>query len=112
MKRPHLEKKIFQQVFLLALCLALAGCVSKNWQASDVPTPASTPFDSDQLARAAYLDGFRTGYRAQRSGNTLGVHLEGGPYLHARQLGFQAGAAHARAQLPDSAPATQIYQAR
>ena len=109
MKTKHLTS-----IFVLAfLTSALLGCASNNqWQGDSAPFPTSTPFDSDQLARNAYLEGFRSGYRAQMAGTTLGVQLEGGPYLHARRLGFDAGAAHARAQSPESAPATRINQAR
>ena len=99
---------------VLILTFALLGCASNSgWQSGNTPLPKSTPFDSNQLERAAYLDGFRNGYRAQTSGASLGVELESGPYLHARQLGFQAGVAHARAQQsPNTPPATQIHQAR
>src|SRR5687768_7047949 len=98
---------------LLLICFAWIGCASSGWQANDVPGPRSTPFDSHQLARNAYLEGYRSGYRAQISGQSMGIELAGGPYLYARRQGFQAGVAHARAQQsPDSAPATQIYQAQ
>lgn len=108
-------KKIHTKLFVCAFIASLfIGCASKSgWQGENTPVPRSTPFDSNQMQRAAYLEGFRSGYRAQTSGSTLGVVLENGPYLHERQLGFQAGVAHARAQQsPDSAPATQIHQAR
>lgn len=89
--------------------LATNGCASSGWQSDDTPLPASTPFDSNQMARAAYLEGFRSGYRAQASGSAHGLELISGPYLHARQQGFQAGAAHARAlQPPETPPASHL----
>lgn len=95
----------------VALLFASIGCASSGWQAEDVPLPRSTPFDSNQMARAAYLEGFRSGYRAQSSGSRHGLELVSGPYLHARRQGFQAGAAQARAQQPlETAPASQVYR--
>lgn len=91
----------------LKLCLSAAlmtfcgsGCASTGWNADAVPLPRSTPFDSNQFARNAYLDGFGSGYRAQSSGSAQGVELISGPYAEARRQGFRAGVAHAQAEAP------------
>ncbi len=92
---------------LVALLVLFAGgCVSRQpsgqkWQGESVPLPVSTPFDANQFARLAYLEGFRAGYHAQwNRGN--GVELLTGPYGQARELGFHAGAAEARAEMGNS----------
>jgi hypothetical protein len=83
------------------------GCASNGWQAEEAPVPATTPFDSNQMARNAYLEGFRSGYRAQSSGSTA-VEMIGGPYLHAREMGFRAGAAAAQAEQGGEAPPATV----
>jgi hypothetical protein len=87
--------RLFKGV-LAAAAIMFGGCATGEWQASDVPLPTATPFDSNQMARGAYLDGFRQGYHAQRDGSAASVELLGGPYLQPRQQGFHAGAAQAR----------------
>ena len=81
-----------------AMLAILVGCASNGWQSESVPLPTTTPFDSDQLARNAYLEGYRIGYRAQQSPDQQGVQMLGGPYLYAQQQGFQVGAAQARSE--------------
>ncbi|HVK59446.1 MAG TPA: hypothetical protein VM735_11745 [Candidatus Kapabacteria bacterium] len=101
----------FPKLVSLSACLIwMCACASNDgWQA-DVPVPSTTPFDSDQMARTAYLEGYRTGYRAQMSPSS-GIELTSGPNLQARRLGFEAGAAQARAGLPpETPPASQVIQ--
>jgi len=89
----------FLKTILAALSLLFAGaCATGEWQASDVPLPTSTPYDSNQMVRAAFLEGFRHGYRAQKDGGPPSVELVTGPYVHAREQGFYVGAAQARAE--------------
>jgi hypothetical protein len=94
------------------LCAGIAmgfGCASNEWQADQVPLPQSTPYDANQMARTAYLEGFRQGYTAQRN-QSGGVEFVTGPYRDAKQQGFRAGAAEARArQTGDVPPASQIH---
>lgn len=85
------------KTILTALSLLFVGCATGEWQASDVPLPTTTPYDSNQMVRAAFLDGFRHGYHAQKDGGPASVELVTGPYVHAREQGFYAGAAQARA---------------
>lgn len=98
-----LHMKISYFGLILALILVLSGCASQGWQSADIPLPRSTPYDSNQFARNAYLDGYRSGYRAQQNGDR-GVSLMGGPYQDAQLHGFQAGAAQARAQMTGEVP--------
>ena len=97
---------------LAILCAGIAlgmGCASNDWQADQVPLPPSTPYDANQMARTAYLEGFRQGYTAQRN-QSGGVEFVSGPYRDAKQQGFRAGAAEARArQTGDVPPASQIH---
>ena len=81
-------------VILIGLA-CMIGCATGEWQGENVPLPRSTPFDSNQLARNAYLEGFREGYRAQNDRVT--IETVDGPYIAARRQGFYAGAAQARA---------------
>jgi hypothetical protein len=90
--------KFVRCVFLLVGLLSIIGCATEGWQAEEVPLPRSTPFDSNQFARNAYLEGFRQGYTAQSSGGPTAVETVSGPYAEARRHGFYAGAAQARAQ--------------
>jgi hypothetical protein len=83
--------------FCLTLLVA-ASCTTGEWKAENVPAPRATPFDANQFARNAYLEGFRHGYRAQRSGGPPTVEMLTGPHLEARRQGFYAGAAQARAE--------------
>ena len=69
-----------------------------------MPLPRTTPFDSDQFARSAYLEGFRTGYRAQSSGRRGSVDVLSGPYLFAKQQGYYAGAGQAQAEGQGTSP--------
>jgi hypothetical protein len=88
----------FLMLVLFVSVLLGTGCATGQWQAEKIPAPSSTPFDSNQFARNAYLEGFRHGYRAQTSGGPASVETIGGPYVEARRLGFYAGAAHGRAE--------------
>jgi hypothetical protein len=91
-------------VLFLAL---LAGCASNDkWQAEQIPYPRSTPFDRNEFARQAFLDGFRLGYRAEMHQGTQAVDVLGGPYLNARQLGYYAGVGQARRELYGTDPTT------
>jgi hypothetical protein len=96
---------------LILVCAGTAlgvGCASGKWQAEQIPVPRSTPFDGNQLARNAFLEGYREGFRAQKN-NSQGVELVSGPYREAKLAGFRAGAAEARAtQTGDTAPASPI----
>jgi hypothetical protein len=86
----------------LLFCLILAaaaGCASTTgWQAENVPFPRATPFDSNELARTAYLDGFERGYRDELSGVHANIEMLTGNYSYAQRQGFYAGAAQARAE--------------
>jgi hypothetical protein len=88
--------KIKVGIFIVLL-IVLDGCASQGWRTHDIPYPAGTPFDANQFARQAYLDGFRSGYIAQQQ--QKGTELISGPFGRARELGFRAGAAEARAQM-------------
>lgn len=96
--------RTIRTLFFAGMVAVVFGCTSKGWQGSSVPLPRSTPYDSNQLARNAYLEGFRTGYRAQQSPGQHGMNLLSGPYVHAQQQGFQAGAAQARAEFQGEQP--------
>lgn len=101
-----LYMKISVAAVFLGAVLAAAGCASQGWQSADVPLPRSTPYDANQFARNAYLEGYRSGYRAQQRGDR-GVSLIGGPYQDAQLHGFRAGAAQARAEMSgEVAPAS------
>ena len=89
--------RLIQSAFLAGALLA-AGCANDGWQAQNVPLPRATPFDSNEFARTAYLDGFSRGYNAEISGASGSPEMISGPYLQARRQGFHAGAAHARAE--------------
>jgi hypothetical protein len=98
--------KRFASSLSVAVLLGTVGCASSGWQAVDVPLPRSTPYDSNQFARNAYLEGFRGGYRAQQNADRS-VSLIGGPYQDAQIHGFRAGAALARSEMPgEVAPAS------
>jgi hypothetical protein len=96
---------------LLLACAGIAmgtGCASNGWQAEQVPLPTPTPFDANQMARNAYLEGFREGFRAQQN-KSNSIELVGGPNREAKLAGFRAGAAEARArQSGDVAPVSPI----
>ena len=79
--------------FLLVLALVLgASCASISDE--HIVLPDSTPFDTDALARANYLDAYRDGYRAAVKGhNTAPDFFIRGPYRFARELGWRAGVA-------------------
>ncbi|HEV8542916.1 MAG TPA: hypothetical protein VGR78_11035 [Verrucomicrobiae bacterium] len=86
-------------LFCLILAVAAAGCASTTgWQAENVPFPRTTPFDSNEFARAAYLDGFERGYRDELSGVQANIEMLNGNYSYAQRQGFYAGAAQARAE--------------
>lgn len=85
----------------LALLIFAAGCASQGWQGHDIPFPVATPFDANQFARQAYLDGFRSGYIAQQQRKS--AEVISGPYARARELGFRAGAAEALAKMEAAA---------
>jgi hypothetical protein len=87
----------FLTLFAITILLLGSGCASTKWEAESIPYPKSTPFDANEFARRTYLDGFRSGYRAQLGQEATTIDVIRGPYLQARRLGFQAGAAHARA---------------
>src|SRR5689334_12396022 len=89
------------------LLVLLAACASDSkWQAEQIPYPRSTPFDRSPFARQAFLDGFRTGYRAQMHQGPQAVDVLGPPNLRARQLGYYAGVAEARRQIERVEPTT------
>ncbi len=83
------------------ICVVLVGvavgCASTEQQGQNIPVPSSTPYDLDQFARTAYLDGFRRGYREQMSGGVPNVDVLNGPYPQAQRAGYYAGAAEAKA---------------
>jgi hypothetical protein len=84
---------------LAALAALLVGCASNDpWQGESLPLPTTTPFDANPFARRAYLDGFASGYRATQQGGVAGVDLISGPHRQARKMGYEAGAASARAE--------------
>jgi hypothetical protein len=91
--------KVARDVFLAALILLAVGCASHpRWESENVPMPRSTPYDANEFARNAYLEGFRSGYRAESSGMGAPVDLMTPPNVHARRLGYHAGAAAARSE--------------
>ena len=94
-----------KHLILCALLLVGIGCASTEWQAEEIPYPASTPFDSNQFARAIYLEGFRQGYRSEMFGDATTVDMLSGPNLQARRLGFYAGLGRARAEKESPRPA-------
>jgi hypothetical protein len=101
-------KNLFLNFVASAGLVLAVGCASNDWQAEQVPLPRSTPFDANQMARSAYLEGFREGFRAQQS-QSDSVELVSGPHREAKLAGFRAGAAEARARQPgDVPPASQI----
>jgi len=89
--------RYLRSMLAAASLLFAGGCATDGWQASDVPVPRTTPYDSNQMVRAAYLDAFRQGYLAQKDGGPASVDVITGPYELARQQGFNAGVAQARA---------------
>ena len=72
-------------IFLSIGVLWGIGCATDGWQAANVPLPRSTPFDSNQFTRNAYLEGFRQGYRAQGGGGLATVETVNGPNAGARR---------------------------
>ena len=87
--------KMLKILPLAALLAVACACTSNRWQAENIPLPVATPFDASHFARTAYLEGFRSGYRAQSRGLQHSEFL-GNPYKEARRLGYIAGAARAR----------------
>jgi hypothetical protein len=100
---------------VIATCAVMAmglGCASNGWRAEQVPLPTATPFDANQMARNAYLEGFREGFRAQQN-KSNSIELVGGPHREAKLAGFRAGAAEARSrQTGEVAPASPVTTGR
>lgn len=90
--------RFVKSIFAILSLFFGGACATGEWQADNVPLPAATPYDSNQMVRTAYLEGFRHGYRAQKDGGPASVELVTGPYVRAREQGFYAGAACARAE--------------
>ena len=109
LKRQQRKRLSLRLGEVLAAALILAGaavwngCATSGWQAEEIPYPRSTPFDSDEFARTAYLDGFRSGYRAELAGDPTMVDMFTGPYPRARRMGFLAGVSFARGEKSASA---------
>lgn len=88
-------KRLKEFLFVVLIVLG-AGCASSGLQSENIPYPRSTPFDSNELARNAFMDGFRTGYRSEVYKDGTIVDNLPGPHRDARRLGFYAGAGEAR----------------
>jgi hypothetical protein len=97
-------RSIHFAIFLVSALLA-AGCSSTGWKSENIPLPRSTPFDSNQLARQAFLDGFERGYRSEKMGGPSSVELITGPFAEARRQGFNAGVLRARSDAGTPGPA-------
>ena len=69
-----------------------------------VPLPQTTPVDANPMARAAYLEAYRDGYRSARMGDNRSIDRVSGPYLFARRLGWQAGVADGARGADPNAP--------
>jgi hypothetical protein len=72
----------------------LAGCAMTAPE--PIATPSSTPFDANIMEREAYLDGYRTGYRAAKAREQIVPDTLAGPFREARKAGFYAGVGQAR----------------
>lgn len=83
----------------LLLCLLGLGCASNGWHGESIPYPRATPFDSNEMARTYFLEGFRTGYRSVKNGVPVSQEMLTGPHERAQRLGFQAGVAEANREL-------------
>ncbi len=88
---------MFKSLIAASALLIAAGCATNDWRGAEIPYPSTTPFDSSNFARTAYLDGFARGYQAETSGGGANVEMLAGPYREARRQGYYAGAAQARA---------------
>jgi hypothetical protein len=100
--------KLLFSVLTLSVLLMMCGCASQSQQANAIPMPTSTPFDSDQMARMAYLEGYRQGYRAVAAGTVGGFDMISGSYRFARELGWRAGASQAQSQRSAPPPSLQV----
>jgi hypothetical protein len=85
-------------VFATLLLIAASCASSEKWESENIPFPRSTPFDANEFARKAYLDGFRSGYRAEMAGEGTTADVLAPPYVQARRLGFYAGVSQARSE--------------
>jgi hypothetical protein len=97
------------RVYLCCVGLGLltaCGSVDKK-EIAEVPVPAVTPFDSNQLERQIYLDSYKDGYRSAKHGGEFTPQYRRGPFPLARELGWQAGAAAAMNE--DSGGTTKKY---
>ncbi len=86
--------------FILLFGLAVAGCAS----VAKVPLPAKTPYDQNPKARAAYLDGYRAGYRHFVSAHHVSWPdvFSNDPVAKARMFGFYDGQSYAEEQSRDA----------
>jgi hypothetical protein len=80
----------FMRSLALVALVALVGCATAQNEAV-VAQPASTPFDANPMARAAYLDAYRDGYRAAISGGVTATDTIRGPHRFAQEVGWRAG---------------------
>lgn len=68
--------------------------------------PATTPFDASPIARMAYLDAYRDGYRSAARGEIASTDFLQGPNRFAKELGWRAGASAAQVQMESRAATT------
>ena len=92
----------FWKTCLVIGLLGMSGCATGKWQGETTPYPQTTPFDSHEFARSIYMEGFRQGYRFEKFGDATTIDMLTGPNLHARRLGYYAGAARARAEMAEN----------
>jgi hypothetical protein len=88
--------KSFKILFFAAILATAVGCSSSGLRTQQTPLPRSTPFDANQFARTAFLDGFEKGYRTEMAGGPASVESLSGPYLDIQKQGFHAGVTEAR----------------
>ena len=79
-------------ISLIGLCgvLLISGCSSLQ-ESANVPLPETTPFDTNPMARDAYLQAYREGYLTAAEGQNTSREFLYGPYRFPRELGWKAG---------------------
>jgi hypothetical protein len=99
-----LKTKLLLSLLCLAVVLICASCESTP-PARNIPNPTlpqTTPFDQNPMARQAYLEAYRDGYRAAARGEDTSTDRIREPFRFAKELGWRAGVtdAHKAASEP------------
>jgi hypothetical protein len=83
----------FIYCFLFVSLLTFFGCqsVPMEEQAKLPSMPVTTPFDNNPMARQAYIDSYRDGYRSITQKGSGSIDTLRGPYKLAEEMGWRAG---------------------